>query len=667
MLSEGKLLWFSVRCPGVPWHLAIRQSRALNAHTFTSLASSRNLRKNDHQSQQLELFFIPKRDFGRKKLIQRFGHARDKLRLGWIQPLFVATLMFCAFYLMMDWAFLKRRFGIQIFPDYILELTHSKAGVSIMDTGYKARNVHEDEIMVAEEHAGIHAFMKIQAIQKQLSKLAEEDPEFAAILLGEPVKAKSEDYDAKKEFITENAKEIVDLEKISVDPSARSKVPRVAPPVNMLERGMDALGFRTKAEEPVPGPMPIDLQGDESGNGFEVSNETGTGGALANPPTKVGFKARKIITYENRIRSYSTPDKIFRYFATIKVVDESGHHEVMMSPQDFLRSITPGIPQPPDLGLDNFLTIPADQIDSVYLGVDEDSIFHQLGSGGLISFSDYVFLLTVLSTSRRHFEIAFKMFDLNGDGNVDAKEFLNVTNLMRSQSSMGARHRDHQASTLKTGINSGLTHFFFGPDSEGILTVDKFLQFQRHLQTEILRLEFDRKMSEATCRDAAHNRRISETDFAELLIVYAGFPDKKKARMVKRVKRTFGQGGDNEGISLQDYLSFYQVLYAINDIDTALTFHTMAGAPIERSTMKHVAKTVAGVDLSDHVVDVVFVLFDENGDGKLSNREFISVMKQRAMRGLEKPKDTGVGKFFSAITKCATSNNPSTTAQTLNK
>jgi len=30
-------------------------------------------------------------------------------------------------------------------------------------------------------------------------------------------------------------------------------------------------------------------------------------------------------------------------------------------------------------------------------------------SGGLISFSDYIFLLTVLSTSRRHFEIAFKV------------------------------------------------------------------------------------------------------------------------------------------------------------------------------------------------------------------------------------------------------------------
>ena len=86
------------------------------------------------------------------------------------------------------------------------------------------------------------------------------------------------------------------------------------------------------------------------------------------------------------------------------------------------------------------------------LGVDEGSIFYQLGSGGLISFSDYIFLLTVLSTSRRHFEIAFKMFDLNGDGNVDAKEFEVVTNLMKSQSSMGARHRDHQVMCLRIAL-----------------------------------------------------------------------------------------------------------------------------------------------------------------------------------------------------------------------
>ena len=34
---------------------------------------------------------------------------------------------------------------------------------------------------------------------------------------------------------------------------------------------------------------------------------------------KVGFRDRKIIDYENRIRNYSTPEKIFRYFASYKV------------------------------------------------------------------------------------------------------------------------------------------------------------------------------------------------------------------------------------------------------------------------------------------------------------------------------------------------------------
>lgn len=35
------------------------------------------------------------------------------------------------------------------------------------------------------------------------------------------------------------------------------------------------------------------------------------------------------------------------------------------------------------------------------LALDEDSIFYKLGSAGLITFSDYIFLLTVLSSKLR--------------------------------------------------------------------------------------------------------------------------------------------------------------------------------------------------------------------------------------------------------------------------
>uniref|UniRef100_A0A1B6E3W6 EF-hand domain-containing protein n=1 Tax=Clastoptera arizonana TaxID=38151 RepID=A0A1B6E3W6_9HEMI len=370
---------------------------------------------------------------------------------------------------------------------------------------------------------------------------------------------------------------------------------------------------------------------------------------------KVGFRDRKIIEYENRIRHFSTPDKVFRYFATLQVVHvhTSGAetHEVFMTPDDFLRSLTPGIKQPDGLGLDQYKRYDPKNVHmKLELALDEDSIFYKLGSSGLITFSDYIFLLTVLSTSRRHFEIAFRMFDLNGDGDVDFEEFEKVATLIRQQTSIGSRHRDH-ANTGNTfkGVNSALTTYFFGPNMNQKLTIEKFLDFQRQLQREILSLEFQRKNPD-------ENGNISEADFTELLLAYAGYPPKKKSRMIKRVKKRFREHA--QGISRDDYLKFFHFLNNINDVDTALTFYHIAGASIDQATLKHVAKTVAHVDLSDHVINVVFTIFDENLDGQLSNREFVAVMKNRLLRGLEKPKDTGFVKFIHSVIKCTKETKP---------
>ncbi|KAJ8969352.1 hypothetical protein NQ317_016137 [Molorchus minor] len=338
-------------------------------------------------------------------------------------------------------------------------------------------------------------------------------------------------------------------------------------------------------------------------------------------------------------KHYSTPDKVFRYFATLQVQGATvDQHEIYMTPDDFLRSMTPGLKQPDGFGLDQYKRYdPKHGLQTVQqkleLTLDEDSIFYKLGSSGLITFSDYIFLLTVLSTSRRHFEIAFRMFDLNGDGDVDCEEFEKVATLIRQQTSIGSRHRDH--------ANTGNTF--------KKLTIEKFLDFQEKLQKEILSLEFQRKNPD-------ENGNITEADFTELLLAYAGYPQKKKARMLKRVKKTFRDHG--QGISKQDYLNFFHFLNNINDVDTALTFYHIAGASIDQQTLKHVAKTVAHVDLSDHVIHVVFTIFDENQDGQLSNKEFIAVMKNRLLRGLEKPKDTGFVKFMQSVLKCAKETKP---------
>jgi len=54
-----------------------------------------------------------------------------------------------------------------------------------------------------------------------------------------------------------------------------------------------------------------------------------------------------------------------------------------------------------------------------------------------------------LIASSRHFEVAFRMFDFNGDGDVDAEEFDQVATLLRQNTTHGSRHRDTTGNSYK--------------------------------------------------------------------------------------------------------------------------------------------------------------------------------------------------------------------------
>ncbi|KAJ9592645.1 hypothetical protein L9F63_015700, partial [Diploptera punctata] len=73
-------------------------------------------------------------------------------------------------------------------------------------------------------------------------------------------------------------------------------------------------------------------------------------------------------------------------------------------------------------------------LDGVYFSLFE------IVSVGFIFFSVFHFFLSLTwNCNRRHFEIAFRMFDLNGDGDVDSEEFEKVATLIRQQTSIGSR------------------------------------------------------------------------------------------------------------------------------------------------------------------------------------------------------------------------------------
>ena len=103
---------------------------------------------------------------------------------------------------------------------------------------------------------------------------------------------------------------------------------------------------------------------DSETEGSERSNEESSSENNGSKKEKVGFRDRKIIDYENRLRAYSAPDKIFRYFATVATVFSNGQREdIYMTPDDFVRSLTiDGDLQPEDCLIDKYRTVKTSEV-----------------------------------------------------------------------------------------------------------------------------------------------------------------------------------------------------------------------------------------------------------------------------------------------------------------
>lgn len=157
--------------------------------------------------------------------------------------------------------------------------------------------------------------------------------------------------------------------------------------------------------------------------------------------------------------------------------------------------------------------------------------------------------------------------------------------------------------------------------------VDKFVDFQKRFQEEVIRMEFE--LYNVKVNPKTGKKFISELSFSETILAYAGFNKAKTKKILKNISKLYGDNSEVEyrifqiptfiilfrikGIYLQDYENFFKVMRSIQEINTALNFYAIAGASIDKDILKHVSKTVAGVVLGDHLVDVIFNLFDVDG------------------------------------------------------
>ncbi|KHN80296.1 Calcium uptake protein 3, mitochondrial [Toxocara canis] len=116
----------------------------------------------------------------------------------------------------------------------------------------------------------------------------------------------------------------------------------------------------------------------------------------------------------------------FLQFASVEYDDV-----IYMTPMDFLDSLTLDAPRERVyrrvLKKENVEKLLAK---TPPLRKGDKNFLRNLDQNGIISFAEYIFLLTLLTRSQQGFQIAFTMFDKDGNGRIEKDEFLLVRSVV---------------------------------------------------------------------------------------------------------------------------------------------------------------------------------------------------------------------------------------------
>ncbi|XP_058506447.1 calcium uptake protein 3, mitochondrial isoform X2 [Solea solea] len=265
------------------------------------------------------------------------------------------------------------------------------------------------------------------------------------------------------------------------------------------------------------------------------------------------------------------------------------------------------------------------------------NLFRNLREGGVISYTEYLFLLCILTKPHAGFRIAFNMFDADGNEMVDKREFLVLEEIFRKKKDrkdisddvqrleqeilqLYGHRRYHPHNHVGEKTETTLLVHFFGKRGKAELKFEEFYKFMDNLQTEVLEIEF--------LSSSKGMSTISEEDFARILLRYTNVDD--VSGYLDNVRHTMP---DEKGITFDEFRSFFQFLNNLEDFTIAMQMYNFANRSVGQEEFARAVYVATGIKLTHHLVNTVFKIFDEDHDGKLSHKEFIGVMKDRLHRG----------------------------------
>ncbi|XP_047409081.1 calcium uptake protein 2, mitochondrial isoform X3 [Sciurus carolinensis] len=260
----------------------------------------------------------------------------------------------------------------------------------------------------------------------------------------------------------------------------------------------------------------------------------------------------------------------------------------------------------------------------------------------LISYTEYLFLLTILTKPHTGFHVAFKMLDVDGNEMIEKKEFFKLQKIISKQDdlkTMKTNEIECQEPIVKEPeINTTLQMHFFGKRGERKLHYKEFRRFTENLQTEIQEMEF--------LQFSKGLSFMRKEDFAEWLLFFTN--TENKDIYWKNVREKLSAG---ESISLDEFKSFCHFTTHLEDFAIAMQMFSLAHRPVRLAEFKRAVKVATGQELSNNILDTVFKIFDLDGDECLSHGEFLGVLKNRMHRGLWVPQQQSIQEYWKCVKK----------------
>ncbi|CAL1614104.1 unnamed protein product [Knipowitschia caucasica] len=328
-------------------------------------------------------------------------------------------------------------------------------------------------------------------------------------------------------------------------------------------------------------------------------------------------------SYENRFRLFSS-------------IEHDG--QLFMTPLNFIESVTLNQPKSRK-GWRSLTKKELDKIlsDTPPIWKGSSNLFRNLRERGVISYTEYLFLICILTKPHAGFKIAFNMFDADGNEMVDKREFLVLEEIFRKKKEkkeviegggkvdeqtlqLYGHRKPLQPASVDDKAETTLLVHFFGKKGKAELKFEDFYKFMDDLQTEMLEVEF--------LSFSKGMPTISEEDFARILLRYTNVDD--VSAYLDNVRSNMP---DEKGISFEEFRSFFQFLNNLEDFTIAMQMYNFANRSIGQEEFTRAVYVATGITLTHHLVNTVFKIFDEDHDGKLSYKEFLGVMKDRLQRG----------------------------------